>query len=140
MKTRTLFTVVAIAAVWSAILVCFSGCASLSTDLQTEALDVGPIVERHDHEVARDEAMSQSARNLAFGESRTLLTLLETREQITETEFGASLRPVVDRYDYYLDRAWEAGELSEFQKRYLSRTSQLARELGGLPPYVYAWE
>jgi len=114
-----------------------SACAALSTLLQTEALYLGtqPLVEYHDRAVSADLDLTLELRADALRESALLLDLLLSQEELSTEDFAAALLPVVERFDMYLDRAWPG--LNIYERRFLSRTSQLARDLAGLPPHEY---
>ena len=113
------------------LLVACSMLPALSPSVQTENIDMNPLVETHDEYVRADGAMAEEARDLALAEGEALLALVASAPELTTAQLAGALEPVVDRYDGYLLAGWAS--LSPFQQRYLTRTSDLAREVAGLP-------
>lgn len=110
------------------------GCVATPT-LSTEALDFEPLVESHNAAVSSDVALESAAKDAALAQAQALLDLVAGAPSVTQGELQPVLRPVVDRYDAYLFAAWP--QLTPFEQRYLTRTSDLARLLGGLPVTVW---
>lgn len=106
-------------------------CAAMTPHVLSENVDFGPLAETHDEFVEADASLAPLARELALAESESLLALLAGAEVVTREALAARLEPVVDRYDAYLLAGWLA--LSPFEQRYLTRTSDIARDLAGLP-------
>lgn len=111
-----------------------AGCIT-NPRVSTEALALGPLVESHDEFVESDQFLGAAARTQALYESHLLLELVASSMQLPREEFAEVLRPVVDRYDGYLLAGWQS--LTPFEHRYLTRTSDLARMVAGLP--VTTW-
>lgn len=114
-----------------AVLALLPSCALFAPHVDSEAVDFHPLVEEHDAWVAADEDLTSDAALLALSESAALLDLLASGQALTVAQLAAQVEPVADRYDAYLLGEWS--ELTLFEQRYLSRTSDLARELAGLP-------
>lgn len=115
----------------AALALVIGGCASVAPMLDSADLDMLPLVEQHDAWVEADASLEPDAVEEFEAESAALLELLAAVDRLPQEVFAGALRPVVDRYDAYLLAAWPS--LNFLARRYLSRTSDLARDVAGLP-------
>ncbi|MCP3980834.1 MAG: hypothetical protein GY716_16150 [bacterium] len=117
----------------SLLLVLSFACQALNPQVRSSEYPAVPLVKTHDAYVLGDEALADDAQLQFLQDSLDLLDLLMSRPSLSREQLAESARPVVDRYDAYLDADLSLG----FRKRNtLRRTSILARDLAGLPPHV----